>query len=59
MAAIRLGISYSASKRSSDVNYGVVGRAYVLKILQELAEDRRELATWLEARRGLFHSDGA
>ena len=37
-----------------DVHYGVVGRAYVLKILQELAEDREGLATWLEARRAYF-----
>ena len=37
-----------------DVNHGVVGRAYVLKILQELAEDREGLASWLEARRGYF-----
>ena len=37
-----------------DVHYGIVGRAYVLKILQELAEDREWLATWLEARRAYF-----
>jgi putative DNA primase/helicase len=37
-----------------DVHYGVVGRAYVLKILQELAEGREWLATWHEARRAYF-----
>jgi hypothetical protein len=41
-------------KAISDKNYGVVGRRYILRILQELAEDSGELASWLEARRSYF-----
>jgi len=41
-------------KAISDENYGVVGRAYVLKILQELAEDREWLASWVESCRAYF-----
>ena len=37
-----------------DVNYGVVGRDYIFKILQDLAEDREELASWVQARRASF-----
>jgi hypothetical protein len=37
-----------------DVNYGVVGRDYIFKILQDLAEDREELASWVQARREAF-----
>jgi putative DNA primase/helicase len=41
-------------KAISDVHHGVVGRDYVLKILQDLAEDREELASWVQARRASF-----
>jgi hypothetical protein len=37
-----------------DGNFGVVGRAYVLKILQELAEDKEGLANWVEEKRAYF-----
>lgn len=35
-------------------NFGVVGRAYVLKILQDLSQDREGLAAWVEKRRTCF-----
>ena len=37
-----------------DVHHGVVGRDYVFKILQDLAEDREELAAWVQSRREAF-----
>lgn len=37
-----------------DANYGVVGRRYILRILQELAWDKAGLANWLDARRSYF-----
>jgi hypothetical protein len=37
-----------------DVNYGVVGRDFIFKILQDLAEDREELASWVQSRREAF-----
>jgi hypothetical protein len=37
-----------------DVEHGVVGRDYVFKILQDLAEDREELAAWVQSRREAF-----
>jgi putative DNA primase/helicase len=41
-------------KAISDVHHGVVGRDYVLKILQELAKDSEELAAWVQSRREAF-----
>jgi len=37
-----------------DINHGVVGRDYVFEILQDLAEDREELAAWVQSRREAF-----
>jgi putative DNA primase/helicase len=40
-----------------DAHYGVVGRDYVFKILQELDEDRDGLAAWVQARRVAFMTE--
>jgi putative DNA primase/helicase len=37
-----------------DLNYGVIGRDYIFKILQELDEDPEGLASWVQARRAAF-----
>ena len=37
-----------------DANFGVVGRAYVLKILEAMADDKKGLATWVEEKRAYF-----
>lgn len=37
-----------------DANFGVVGRAYVLRILNGLAKDKEKLASWIKARRDIF-----
>jgi putative DNA primase/helicase len=37
-----------------DVNYGVVGRDYVFRILVQLAKDRAGLASWVQAQRANF-----
>jgi hypothetical protein len=41
-------------KAIRDENYGVVGRRYVFEILQELAEDKPKLVSWVDARRTHF-----
>jgi hypothetical protein len=37
-----------------DVNFGIVGRAYVLGILKQVLEDREGLAKWINDRRDYF-----
>jgi hypothetical protein len=41
-------------KAISDVHHGIVGRDYIFKILQELANDKAGLARWVQARRASF-----